>query len=438
MANDRKSATSTLTARVSSAVGDELREAARARWDASADVFVWRARRCAEAVLYAVLHREGVDVEVLAKQRKGLDQLLEHKQIDGALSRETRAQLASLRDFGNIAAHYQLRGGVSSDSADAIARLLAGMLREFYAYEREQVPAELAGALRALTERSAREPTASELELEQMRRESDGLRRTLNATLAAPTAPQHRKRSYLGVAVAFALTGAAIAVVVVRTQYDAAPAPAQATLLDSATTQAPVAPVPTPVTPEPAPAPSSPAPPDAPSPVLVEAPTPPAHARGVTRCSAPMRLIHGGATVADFCIDAAPVREGAYRSCVTGGGCAHPPRATDRGCNWESSLNFFAANCLPWSLARAYCAHALGPKGDLPTRSEWEAANAARPRITVETDVTEWSADPQHPGTRLTRGPRMNDGTFRWSARPESEALHTIGFRCVLRATPPL
>ena len=83
MANDRKSATSTLTARVSSAVGDELREAARARWDASADVFVWRARRCAEAVLYAVLHREGVDVEVLAKQRKGLDQLL--KGINKAL-----------------------------------------------------------------------------------------------------------------------------------------------------------------------------------------------------------------------------------------------------------------------------------------------------------------------------------------------------------------
>ena len=416
MANDRKSATSTLTARVSSAVGDELREAARARWDASADVFVWRARRCAEAVLYAVLHREGVDVEVLAKQRKGLDQLLEHKQIEGALSRETRAQLASLRDFGNIAAHYQLRGGVSSDSADAIARLLAGMLREFYAYEREQVPAELAGALRALTERSAREPTASELELEQMRRESDGLRRTLNATLAAPTAPQHRKRSYLGVAVAFALTGAAIAVVVVRTQYDAAPAAMQAAVLDSAPTPTPVAPAPPPAVPA-----------SAPSSVAVEAPTTPA----LPPCPPGMRRIEGQNGEMPFYIAQEPVHQGEYRACVR----AHPatclrPRS-GHGCNWQSgeAADGNAANCLPWSDARAYCAATYGASAGLPTDAEWRAAIARR-AIRRAGRTREWSGDAGARGTRrvFAMPPAVDQ-----SSVPEDAALRDLGFRCVVR-----
>jgi hypothetical protein len=69
--SQRRSATSTASARMIQAVHAEAREAAAVRWDTPGDVFVWRARRCAETVLYAVLDREGVDIDAIAKQRKG-------------------------------------------------------------------------------------------------------------------------------------------------------------------------------------------------------------------------------------------------------------------------------------------------------------------------------------------------------------------------------
>ncbi len=188
MGSQRRSATSTASERMIQAVHAEAREASAVRWDTPGDVFVWRARRCAEAVLYAVLHREGVDIDAIAKQRKGLDGLIEHKQLEGTLTRETRAQLKALQEFGNIAAHYQLTGGVGEDSVDAMGRLLAALLREFYATDGGAPPDGLRPYFAALTDRQARIRSSAEIEGDRARQRVRELEARLQSLEVQPRA----------------------------------------------------------------------------------------------------------------------------------------------------------------------------------------------------------------------------------------------------------
>lgn len=442
MAGDRRSATSTLTARVESAVGDELREAALARWEHSPDVFVWRSRRCAEAVLYALLHRAHVDVDALAKQRKGLDQLLEHKQIEGVLSRETRAQLASLRDFGNIAAHYQLTGGVSGDSAEGVARFLASLLREFYSVDGGAVAESQATHIAALTDRARRIPTPHELALEQEQQRARELTHRLSeaqrADASAREVSGHRPAGYWIPAVAAAVTVAVMAFLVGRsTSEPSALERTHPTLTSAEPPATPVAPTstvesPSPVAPsptvEPQPSPVAPSPPSAP---VAEHPSP---AAPPLQCPQGMVRVPAGAGHEEFCVDHTMVTEGEYRRCVTRGGCQRPP-IVGTGCNWASgtAADGLAANCVSWQFAREYCrSQRVG--GDLPTRHEWNAAAPLAARLAVRNDTNEWSADDESADRHHIRGARGARG-FAWDVDTGPEGRRSTSFRCVVRAT---
>lgn len=106
MGGERRAATSTLHERVGRAVERELTEAAAARWEAGPEVFLWRARRCAEAMLYALLAQQKVDIGPLGQQNKTLDELLKHDQLKGALPREMRTHFDLVRQYGNTATHF--------------------------------------------------------------------------------------------------------------------------------------------------------------------------------------------------------------------------------------------------------------------------------------------------------------------------------------------
>ena len=439
MAGDRRSATSTLTARVESAVGEELREAAIARWEHSADVFVWRSRRCAEAVLYALLHRARVDVDALAKQRKGLDQLLEHKQIEGALSRETRAQLASLRDFGNIAAHYQLTGGVSGDSAEGVARFLAGMLREFYASEGGDVPEPQAAHIAALTDPARRIQTRHEIALEEERQRTRDLTLRLNqsqrSVASAREAPRGYAAGYLVPVVAAVVIAIAAAFVLGRSASEPSAieqTQPTLTLADAAPTIVAPAPIAEPSPPPlgPAPLTAEPAPLAAP----VDDPPPARIAPPPLQCPRGMTRVPAGEGRAEFCVDLRPVTESEYRSCFAQGGCAHPTSAGP-GCNWASGAvaNGLAANCISWRLARDYC-RAQRVNGDLPSRAEWNALAAPRGGFVVRADTHEWSADEAGDDRYQVRGERGARG-FAWASEAGEPGRRYISFRCVVRAT---
>jgi len=149
-----------------------------------------------------------------------------------------------------------------------------------------------------------------------------------------------------------------------------------------------------------------------------------------------MRLVGARGEPGAFCIQQDAVLEGDYRQCVARGRCERPPPAPEPGCNWENgaSADRYAANCLPWSLARAFCRQLTG-EGDLPTRIEWQAVAANRIGVRLVAGTNEWSSDPAVGGMRPVRGERRG-AAFRWAAEPEGRGHRNVGFRCVLRAAP--
>lgn len=429
MASPRKTATTTAVASLLESVARETREAALARWTAPPDVFVWRARRCAEAVLYCVLAREGANVGELAKQRKGLDHLLEHKLLEGAFSRETRAQLTTLREFGNIAAHYQLEGGVSAESADGVARLLAGLLREFYALDGSAVPEAQRSYLAALTDASSRVLTPGEQEVFAARRELDEVTRQLHAARAAHEAsapspqPGSRRHGRLAAA-AIALAGFGFAVGRVTT----GPSLSLATAHLEGPPLAP-APPPTPVVLNPVP-PRAPAPVEPPAPVTAPstplAPTPPPRATPL-RCDVGMiRVERDGAA---FCMDRAPVLTGAYRRFVEADAGTRPSHGD--GCNWQNAADDLAVNCVTYPQALAYCRWRHPERGSLPTRAEWTEVRRRAGGTQLPPNTNEWASQTLD-GAAVVRGARTATD-FAWAQVPPARGDRSVSFRCVVR-----
>jgi len=96
--------------RVLRSVDAEIVAAARERWVVPVEGFLWRSRRCAEAMLYALLVEATVDVAQLAEQGKSLDSLLKHTGLQGQIPRAMRVHLESVQKYGNSATHYQPDG----------------------------------------------------------------------------------------------------------------------------------------------------------------------------------------------------------------------------------------------------------------------------------------------------------------------------------------
>lgn len=83
-------------------------------------------------------------------------------------------------------------------------------------------------------------------------------------------------------------------------------------------------------------------------------------------------------TLSGFSIDRNEVTIGRYRSCVEAGACSPPlthdpaTRETNPGCLYgRDELDKHPVNCVSWSQAAAFCAHA---GGRLPTEAEWTRA----------------------------------------------------------------
>jgi formylglycine-generating enzyme required for sulfatase activity len=373
---------------------------------------VWRARRCAEAVLYAVLAREGADVDGLAKQRKGLDHLLEHKQLEAALSRETRAQLATLREFGNIAAHYQLQGGVSRDSADAVAKLLAGLLREFHGLDGASIPDAQRPFLVALTDPAHRIRTTVEEERDEARRQLAEVGRTLPPVVDTqrPSLRPIVGALVLGAAIGFA--GGYVARPPAHATTTTADTLARRTVEPTPVAAPPVAPTPV------APAPTLPTaiePPPAPTLVCT---------RGTVR-------VAGDGSTSPFCIDVAPVTMRQYRACVIQGTCPRP--LSGERCNWRSgpAADGFGANCVTRDEALAYCQWRPGG-GALPTRAEWQLVRPSNAGVRLLPGTDEWAADDATDGRAWVRGGWSHSGVT-WRTAPVTPGGRDISFRCVVR-----
>lgn len=417
------SATSTMGQRMLRAVDVELTAAAAERWVVPVEGFLWRARRCAEAMLYALLVEAKVDVTQLAEQGKGLDNLARHAKLQGVIPRAMRDHLDSAQKYGNSATHFQPDGLASEANATIVASALSELARWFYARDDRPLPKALHGPIAALIDERQRLRSPAELALEQERRRAHDLAQRLHAAAnpftEQPPPPFTARLAAIGVGlVALGATLGFGVGWITLAPTSTAPAPSP-TL--GAARMPPVAPV------------ASPAPTAVPAPV-VEVPPVPVLPAGVTACPSGMLRVGARGEPGAFCIDQDAVPEGAYRRCVASGRCAHPPPAPEPGCNWENGLNDLSANCLPWSLARAYCQHRPAP-GDLPTRVEWQAVAANRVAVRLVADTHEWSSDPAIEGMRPVRGERRS-AAFAWSAEPEARGHRNVSFRCVLRTEP--
>lgn len=137
---------------------EELSRCAASRWGDPV-AFTWRARRCGEAMLLALLTR---DTDTRPTHRD-LDAMLKDKRLEapqGPLSRDARNRLEILQRYGNTAAHWQLDAIDHASNAADTAHALVWLVRWFY---RDVVKGErpsVAEALRAMEHRPTPAPPA--------------------------------------------------------------------------------------------------------------------------------------------------------------------------------------------------------------------------------------------------------------------------------------
>lgn len=413
-----------MSQRVLRAVDAELTAAAAERWVVPVEGFLWRARRCAEAMLYALLVEAKVDVTQLAEQGKGLDNLAKHTKLQGVIPRAMRDHLDSAQKYGNSATHFQPEGLASEANATIVANALSELARWFYTRDERAVPAALQGPLAALIDERHRLRSPDELALEQEKRRTHELTQRLHAAAAPsverPPPPFTARLAAIGVGLV--ALGGALGFGAGRLSHaPEAPTPAPTAVA-----------VPSPPTQS---APSI-EPTVAAAPIVEPAPVALAPS-GVTACPSGMLRVGARGEPGAFCIDQDAVLEGEYRRCVARGRCERPPPAPEPGCNWDNGARAdgYAANCLPWSLARAYCRQLRG-EGDLPTRVEWQAVAANRVGVRRLANTNEWSSDALAGGMRHVRG-ALRGAAFVWSAEPEARGHRDVSFRCVLRAERP-
>ncbi len=412
--------------RVLTAVVFELTAAAQERWRQPVEGFLWRARRSVEAMLYALLVESKVDVTTLAEQGKGIDALAKHERLAGSIPREMRNHVESVQKYGNTAAHFQPDGATSEASARIVASALGELARWFHTRDGAALPDGLTDVLAALASERDRLRTAGELAFEKEQRRANDLAyqlQTTQADVTRATAP----RATWGARHAAGALGAVLVVAAAGFVAGRGSAPDAAPPQRVADTREP--------TPTPTPIEVPVATPTEATAAVVDAGTDATDATtaGMNACPTTMRLVGGRGEAHAFCIDRDFVHEGDYRRCVESGRCPHPPPAPENGCNWENGLNTYAANCLPWEMARDYCRQR--PDSDLPTRQEWQLAAANRVGIHVDQETFEWSSDPAVDGMRPVRGARLT-ASFAWSAKPEARGHRGVSFRCVLRASP--
>jgi hypothetical protein len=415
--------------RVLRAVDVELTAAAAERWVAPVEGFLWRARRCAEAMLYALLVEAKVDVTQLAEQGKGLDNLAKHAKLQGVIPREMRNHLEGVQKYGNTAAHFQADGPASDASASIVASALCEFARWFYTRDDRALPDALQGPLVALIDERQRLRSSVELALEQERRRTHELTQQLRAAATPPVdrPPPPFTAHLAAIGVGLALIGGAFGFGAGWLFHEPEPTVGAPTLTRApAPTSAPA-----PVSP-----PSSPPPLSTPEGLRSAAPLPtselaPNTPAGRNDCEhLGMRFVGVPGAPGTFCIDREPVAEGEYRQCVPRNQCPPPPRVTENGANWNNPEggDGFAANFLPARWAHAYCQQRFGPPGGLPTFDERSRAAQAR-ATAVARGTTEWLGDAPTNGRRGVWGES--------EPRDESVGYRNVSFRCVLRAVPP-
>jgi len=197
MAGPRKTATTTLDERMHRAVESEFLAAAAARWNGAREEFLWRCRRCLEALLYALLLGKGAKVQPSAKGPKTLDDLLKHDALEELMPREMRDHAESVRKYGNTGTHFQVDGDVSEASASITASAFAEVLRWYFTRDGADLPAELQRAQRALTDPQWRIPSPLESARDQERARAESLQRALNTRPTPVDAPVEGDRARL-------------------------------------------------------------------------------------------------------------------------------------------------------------------------------------------------------------------------------------------------
>ncbi|MFO0609563.1 MAG: DUF4145 domain-containing protein [Polyangiales bacterium] len=416
---------------MSRAVEVEFLAAAAARWGGAWEEFLWRCRRCLEAMLYALLLGKGAKVQASAKGPKTLDELLKHDALEELMPREMRDHAESVRKYGNTGTHFQVDGDVSEASASITASAFAEVLRWYFTRDDADFPAELQRAQRALTDPQWRIPSPLESALDQERARTASLQRQVHARPTPVAAPVDAPRAPLapwGIglcaalftgALGYALGGSAAAPPDPRAGEPSAPP----TVTTAGT-----------IEPTPVPPPSAPLPAAAPTPA---APTPDASASAPAVGVAPAACPPAMFRVADdrgaaVCIGIAAVTAGDYLACVGAHGCEPP--ANSPGCHAtpHGDAVGLAANCVTRAQALAYCRYRLGSRAGLPLKEEWGRARIHRDAVRLLPRTNEWAEDDASPGRAWVRGP-WADGRLTWEEQRPDVRADNLSFRCVMR-----
>ncbi len=413
MAGERRSAVASVVVRVQSAVSTELREAALVRWSPTSEAFVWRARRCIEALLYALLLEQGADVAAIAEQGKTADELLRHEKLKGlAWPREIRDHLESVRKYGNTASHFQADGAVSATTATIVATALHEVVR-WYLTRASSLSADDEASLRGLRDEGHRVRSAAELALDGERQRVTLLEDAMRGRPPVASSDPVRAGVPWWALAAVGVVSAAGGFVFGRS-HDAAPSVPAVYENDRVVT--PVTKV------SPPPERTVPVVPMAP---VVDVPTAPAERvdasvdgrTTVTVVPPEVARWRVCPAAADrHCVEPDLVTTASYRHCVMRGRCTRPVCSTNEGSNWAQgdAGNAFPINCVSREQAEAFCAQRGG------VLTSFEALNEVRARITRPKRTNEWT----------DRGVARLSSDVRLVARQASPS-RAVSFRCM-------
>ncbi len=154
----------------------ELDLCAQVRWDDSV-TFAWRARRCVEVILLAVLAKHSPQ-SLAALRNPTIDSLVRHDKLkreapNSPISKDIFNVVDAVQGFGNTAAHFQLEAVEHEENAVDVARALARLVEWFHRSHFGQVPSETQRLLDSIRDRSLRVTNASQRAVESMRKDAE-------------------------------------------------------------------------------------------------------------------------------------------------------------------------------------------------------------------------------------------------------------------------
>ncbi|MFO0651485.1 MAG: DUF4145 domain-containing protein [Polyangiales bacterium] len=152
----------------------ELDLCAQVRWDDSV-TFAWRARRCVEVILLAVLAKHSPQ-SLATLRNPTIDSLVRHDKLkreapNSPISKDIFNVVDAVQGFGNTAAHYQLETVEHEENAVDVARALTRLVEWFHRSHFGQVPSETQRLLDSIRDRSLRVTNASQRAVESMRKD---------------------------------------------------------------------------------------------------------------------------------------------------------------------------------------------------------------------------------------------------------------------------